>query len=95
MHDAITCKKYHSNKILQFSWSYNEKCHSEYLFMDKLLILLTLISKITLMIIENRALLLARSFALSRYNHRAVIMKLKARSFQNGSQIFLCFGVGN
>ena len=52
-------------------------------------------SIITLMIIENRALRLARSFALSRYNHRAVIITLKANSFQNGSQIFLCFGVGS
>ena len=40
------------------------------------------------MIIENRALWLARSFALSRYNPRAVIIALKASSFQNGSQIF-------
>ena len=47
------------------------------------------------MTIENRALWLAGSFALSRYNHRAVIIALKASSFQNGSQIFLCFGVGN
>ena len=47
------------------------------------------------MSIENRTLWLARSFALSRYNHRAVIIALKASSFQNGSQIFLCFGVGN
>ena len=37
---------------------------------------LTIISMITSMIIENRALWLARSFALSRYNHRAVIIKL-------------------
>ena len=47
------------------------------------------------MIIENRALWLASSFALSHYNHRAVIITLKDNSFQNGSQIFLCFGVGN
>ena len=47
------------------------------------------------MIIENRALWLARSFALSGYNHRAVIITLKASSFQSGSQIFGCFGVGN
>ena len=47
------------------------------------------------MTIENRALWLARSFALPRYNHRAVIIALKASSFQNGSQIFWCFGVGN
>ena len=40
------------------------------------------------MIIENEALWLARSFALSRYNHRAGIITLKASSFQNGSQIF-------
>ena len=52
-------------------------------------------SLITMMIIENRALWLARSFVLSRYNHRAVIITLKASSFQNGSQIFWCFGVGN
>ena len=38
------------------------------------------------MIIENRALWLARSFALSRYNHCAVIITLKASSFQNGSR---------
>ena len=57
--------------------------------------LISLISIITLMIIENRAPWLARSFALSRYNHRAVIITLKASSFQNGSQIFWCFGVGN
>ena len=50
---------------------------------------------ITLMTIENRALWLARSFASSRYNHRAVIITLKASSFQNGSQICWCFGVGN
>ena len=40
------------------------------------------------MTIENRALWLARSFALSRYNHHVVIIALKADSFQNGSQIF-------
>ena len=45
-------------------------------------------SLITLMIIENRAPLFARSFALSRYNQRAVIVTLKASSFQNGSKIF-------
>ena len=56
---------------------------------------LSAISIITLMTVENRALCLARNFALSRYNHRAVIIALKASSFQNGSQIFLCFGVGN
>ena len=55
---------------------------------------LSYISIITLMIIENRALWLVRSLALSRYNHRAVVIT-KARSFQNGSQIFWCFGVGN
>ena len=49
-------------------------------------------SIITLMVIENRVV---RSFALSRYNHRAVIITLKASSFQNGSQVFWCFGVGN
>ena len=47
------------------------------------------------MTIENRKLWLARSFALSRYNHHAVIIALKASSFQNGSQIFWCLGVGN
>ena len=47
------------------------------------------------MIIENRVLWLARSFALSCYNHRVVIIALKASSCQNGSQIFWCFGVGN
>ena len=52
-------------------------------------------SIITLMTIENRTLWLARSFALSRYNHLAVIIALKANSFQNGSQIFWCFGVGD
>ena len=58
-------------------------------------VLLWTISIISLMNIENRALWLARSFALSRYNHCAVIITLKASSFQNGSQIFWCFGVGN
>ena len=53
------------------------------------------ISIITLMIIENRALWLARSFASSCYNHHAVIITLKASSFQNGSQICWCFRVGN
>ena len=47
------------------------------------------------MISENRALWLARNYALSCYNHCAVIMTSKASSFQNGSQIFLCFGVRN
>ena len=56
---------------------------------------LTTLSIITLMIIENRALWLARSFASSRYNHCVVIITLKASSFQNGSQICWCFGVGN
>ena len=46
-----------------------------------------IVSIITMMIIENRALRLAKSFASSRYNHRPVIITLKARSFQNGSQI--------
>ena len=45
-------------------------------------------SIITMMIIENRALLLVRSFTLSRYNHHVVIITLKASSFQIGSQIF-------
>ena len=58
-------------------------------------LLLLSFSIITLMIIANRALWLARSFALSRYNHCAVITALKASSFQNGSQFFWCFGVGN
>ena len=53
------------------------------------------ISIIALMIIENRALWLASSFSSTRYNHRAVIITLKASSFQNGSQIWWCFGVGN
>ena len=44
-------------------------------------------SIIKLMIIENRALCLARSFALSRYNHREGIITLKASSFQNRSPI--------
>ena len=39
------------------------------------------ISIITLMIVENRALWLARSVASSHYNHRAVIITLKASSF--------------
>ena len=43
------------------------------------------------MIFKNRVLWLASSFTLSR----AVIIALKASSFQNGSQIFWCFGVGN
>ena len=47
------------------------------------------------MIIENKALELARNLALSRYNRRAMIITLKAGGFQNGSQIFWCFGVGN
>ena len=34
------------------------------------------------MIIENRALWLARSFTLSLYNHRAVIITLKPNSFK-------------
>ena len=42
-----------------------------------------------LMIIENRALWLVRSVALSHYNHRAVIIR------KAGSQICWCFGVGN
>ena len=62
---------------------------------DRYIKTLKLVSIITLMIIENRALWLARSFASSRYNHRAVIITLKASSFQNGSQICWCFGVGN
>ena len=59
------------------------------------LFILWLISIITLMIIENRAPWLVRRFAISRYNHRGVIITLKARSSHNGSQIFWCFGVGN
>ena len=47
------------------------------------------------MIIENRALWLARSFTSSCYSHQAVIITLKAGSFQNDSQICWCFGVGN
>ena len=53
------------------------------------LFILWLISIITLMIIENRAPWLARSFAMSRYNHRAVIITLKARSFRNGRSFSL------
>ena len=52
-------------------------------------------SIITLMIIENWALWLVRSFAPSSYNHRAVIITLEASSFQHGSQICWCFRVGN
>ena len=44
-------------------------------------IIIYTISIITLMIVENRALWLARSFASSHYNHRAVIITLKASSF--------------
>ena len=40
------------------------------------------------MIIENRALWLARSFALSHYNHRTVIIALKASSFQMAARFF-------
>ena len=40
------------------------------------------------MTIENRPLWLARSFALPHYNHRAVIIALKASSFQNGARFF-------
>ena len=47
------------------------------------------------MIIKNRALWLAGSFPSSRYNHRTVIITLKASSFENGSQICWFFGVGN
>ena len=47
------------------------------------------------MIIENRALWFTLNFASSRYNHGSVIIILKARSFQNGSQICWCFRVGN
>ena len=48
---------------------------------------LFVVSIITLMIIENRALWLAGSFASSLYNLRSVIITLKASSFQNGNQI--------
>ena len=48
-------------------------------------------SIITLMIIENRALWLARSFASSRYNHRAVIITLKASSFPKWQPDLLMF----
>ena len=44
-------------------------------------IIIYTISIITLMIVENRTLWLARSFASSHYNHRAVIITLKASSF--------------
>ena len=40
------------------------------------------------MIIENKELWLAGRFALSRYNHRVVIITLKATSFQNGARFF-------
>ena len=33
---------------------------------------------------------MARSFVSSHYNHRAVIITLKASNFQNGRQICLC-----
>ena len=56
---------------------------------------LSKISIITLMIIKNRAVWLARSFTSSHYNHCPVIITLKASSFQNGSQICWCFRVGN
>ena len=52
-------------------------------------------SIIILTIIENRALWLARGFASSRYNHGPVIITMKISSFQNGSKICWCFGVGN
>ena len=39
------------------------------------------------MTIENRGLWLARSFALSRYNHRAVIIALKASSFLSRAKL--------
>ena len=55
--------------------------------------LLTIIRIIALMIIENWAWWLTRSFASSHYNHRAVIITLKASRFQNGSQICWYFGV--
>ena len=48
-------------------------------------------SIIILMIIENRALWLARGFASSRYNHGPVIITMKISSFQNGSKICWCF----
>ena len=57
--------------------------------------LLSPFSIITLMIIKNRVLWLGRSSALFCCYHRAVIITLKASSFQNGSEIFWCFGVGN
>ena len=44
-------------------------------------IIIYTISIITLMIVEIRALWLARNFASSHYNHRAVIITLKASSF--------------
>ena len=69
------------------------KFYRDYFFL--LFCCLYIISITTLTIIENRALWLASSFALSRYNHRAVIITLQASSFRNGSQIFWCFGVGN
>jgi len=53
------------------------------------------ISIVTLMIIENRALWLARSFASSRYTHLSAIITLKASSFQKGSQFCWSFRIGN
>ena len=44
------------------------------------------------MIIENRALWLARSFALSRYNHHAVIIALKASVFKMAARFFYVWG---
>ena len=49
---------------------------------------LTTLSIITLMIIENRALWLARSFALSRYNHRAVIIAWRLAVFKMAARFF-------
>ena len=43
------------------------------------------ISIVTLMIIENRALWLARSFASSRYKHLAVIITLKVAVFKRAA----------
>ena len=43
------------------------------------------ISIVTLMIIENRALWLARSFASSRYDHLAVIITLKVAVFKRAA----------
>ena len=94
----LTQGKYISDTILDFIKILDKHCSVSCNVSLAFLVLwdsLNDLSIITLMIIKNRVLWLARSFALSRYNHCAVIITLKARSFQNGSQIFWCFGVVN